>query len=193
MDGAASGKIANIGIITEIARALLVPAQLGGGIRDIATVDALLKAGVERVIISTAAVESPSFVKEVCKRYPESVIIALDARNGKIATHGWRQETDITAIDFARSMMHFGVKRFMYTDVNRNATLTEPNFAAIFELVQALQLPVIASGGVSSLTHLRMLRKIGVEGTVVGKALYTGSIDYRLAVSELSKESRQLI
>jgi phosphoribosylformimino-5-aminoimidazole carboxamide ribotide isomerase len=188
LDGAASGDIANISIITEIAGALLIPTQVGGGIRNIDTVEKLLRAGVERVIISTAAVENPSFVKEAGKRFPESVVIALDARDGKIATHGWQKETDIAAVDFARSMVRLGVKRFIYTDVNRNATLTEPNFTAIFELVQALKLPVIASGGISTLAHLKMLRKIGVEGAVVGKALYTGNIEYKLALDELSKK-----
>jgi len=188
LDGAASGDIVNINIINEIAGALLIPTQVGGGIRNIATVEKLLRAGVERVIISTAAVEDPPFVKEAGKRFPGSIVIALDARDGKIATHGWQQETDIAAVDFARSMAGLGVRRFIYTDVNRNATLTEPNFTAIFELVRALKLPVIASGGISTLAHLQMLRKIGVEGAIVGKALYTGNIDYKLALDELSKK-----
>ena len=152
-----------------------------------ATVEKLLKAGVERVIISTAAVEDPPFVRDAVKRFPGSLVIAIDARDGKIATHGWQQDTGITAVDFARSMVQLGIKRFIYTDVNRNATLTEPNFSAIFELVQALKLPVLASGGITTLAHLKMLRKIGVEGAIVGKALYTGNIDYKQAIDELSK------
>lgn len=187
LDGAASGDIVNIRIIDEIAAALLIPTQVGGGIRNIATVERLLRAGVERVIISTAAVEDPQFVRDAGKRFPESLVIAIDARDGRIATHGWQKDTGIVAVDFARSMARLGVKRFIYTDVNRNATLTEPNFSAIFELVQALKLPVIASGGISTLSHLKMLRKIGVEGAVVGKALYTGNIDYKQALDELSK------
>lgn len=153
-----------------------------------ATVERLLRAGVERVIISTAAVEDSQFVKDAGKRFPESLVIAIDARDGKIATHGWQKDTDIVAVDFARSMARLGVKRFIYTDVNRNATLTEPNFSAIFELVQALKLPVIASGGISTLAHLKMLRQIGVEGAIVGKALYTGNIDYKQALDEMSKQ-----
>lgn len=187
LDGAASGDIVNIRIIDEIAAALLIPTQVGGGIRNIATVERLLRAGVERVIISTAAVEDPQFVRDAGKRFPESLVIAIDARDGRIATHGWQKDTGIVAVDFARSMARLGVKRFIYTDVNRNATLTEPNFSAIFELVQALKLPVIASGGISTLSHLKMLRKIGVEGAIVGKALYTGNIDYKQALDELSK------
>jgi phosphoribosylformimino-5-aminoimidazole carboxamide ribotide isomerase len=187
LDGAASGDIVNIRIIDEIAAALLIPTQVGGGIRNIATVERLLRAGVERVIVSTAAVEDPQFVRDAGKRFPESLVIAIDAREGRIATHGWQKDTGILAVDFARSMARLGVKRFVYTDVNRNATLTEPNFSAIFELVQALKLPVIASGGISTLSHLKMLRKIGVEGAIVGKALYTGNIDYKQALDELSK------
>jgi len=187
LDGAASGDIVNIRIIDEIAAALLIPTQVGGGIRNIATVERLLRAGVERVIVSTAAVEDPPFVRDAGKRFPESLVIAIDARDGRIATHGWQKDTGILAVDFARSMARLGVKRFIYTDVNRNATLTEPNFSAIFELVQALKLPVIASGGISTLSHLKMLRKIGVEGAIVGKALYTGNIDYKQALDEMSK------
>lgn len=188
LDGAASGDIVNIRIIDEIAAALLIPTQVGGGIRNIATVERLLRAGVERVIVSTAAVEDPQFVRDAGKRFPESLVIAIDARDGRIATHGWQKDTGIVAVDFARSMARLGIKRFIYTDVNRNATLTEPNFSAIFELVQALKLPVIASGGISTLSHLKMLRKIGVEGAIVGKALYTGNIDYKQALDELSKQ-----
>ena len=187
LDGAASGDIVNIRIIDEIAAALLIPTQVGGGIRNIATVERLLRAGVERVIVSTAAVEDPQFVRDAGKRFPESLVIAIDAREGRIATHGWQKDTGIVAVDFARSMARLGIKRFVYTDVNRNATLTEPNFSAIFELVQALKLPVIASGGISTLSHLKMLRKIGVEGAIVGKALYTGNIDYKQALDEMSK------
>lgn len=145
---------------------------------------------MERVILSTAAVEDPQFVKDAAKRFPGSVVIAIDARDGKIATHGWQKDTNIGAVDFARSMTQLGIKRFIYTDVNRNATLTEPNFSAIFELVQALKLPVIASGGISTLAHLKMLRKIGTEGAIVGKALYTGNIDYKQALDELSKPEK---
>jgi phosphoribosylformimino-5-aminoimidazole carboxamide ribotide isomerase len=182
---AASGDTANIGIINEIASALLIPTQVGGGIRDLLRVEKLLRAGVERVIISTAAVEDPDFVKAAVKRFPDSIVIAIDVRDGKISTHGWQTDTGIAAVDFARSMVRLGVKRFIYTDANRNATLTEPNFTGIFELVQALKLPVIASGGISTLAQLKMLKKIGVEGAIVGKAIYTGNIDYKQALDEI--------
>ncbi len=147
----------------------------------------LLKAGIERVILSTAAVEDSQLVKEACYSFGDSLVVAIDARNGYIATHGWQKDTDIEAVDFAYSMARLGVKRFIYTDINRNATLTEPNFSAIFELVSRVRLPVIASGGISSISHLKLLQHLGVEGAIVGKALYTGNIDFKKALNALSQ------
>jgi phosphoribosylformimino-5-aminoimidazole carboxamide ribotide isomerase len=144
----------------------------------------MLKAGVERVILGTAAVEDPELIKQACQRFRESIIVGIDARDGYISTHGWRQETELKAIEFAQSMVKLGVRRFIYTDINRDGTLTEPNFSAIAELVNAVR-PVIASGGVSSLNHLRMLKSLGVEGAIVGKALYTGDIDLKQALATI--------
>jgi len=165
---------------------ILIPTQLGGGIRRLETVEQLLKAGIERVILSTAAVEDPELVKEACHNYSESIIVSIDAREGYISIHGWRQETELRAVEFAQSMVKLGVKRFIYTDINRDGTLTEPNFAAIFELVNALRLPIIAAGGISSLNHLKMLKQLGVEGAIIGKALYTGDINLKQALAAIS-------
>jgi len=186
LDGAATGELCNLDIITEIASAVLVPTQLGGGIRQLETVEQLLKAGIERVILSTAAVENPKLIEEACHKFSESIIISIDAWQGKIAIHGWRQETELKAIEFAKSMIKLGVKRFIYTDIGRDGTLTEPNFAAISELVNAIRRPVIAAGGISSLNHLRMLKSLGVEGAIVGKALYTGDINLKQAIAAIS-------
>ncbi len=146
----------------------------------------MLKAGIERVILGTAAVEDPTLVKEACRRFSESIIVAIDTREGWVATHGWQQDTRLGAIELAQSMVPLGVKRFIYTDINRDGTLTEPNFAAFAELVNAIKLPVIASGGISSLTHLRMLKQLGAEGAIVGKALYTGDINLKQALDTVS-------
>jgi len=162
-----------------------VPIQLGGGIRQLETVKQLLKAGIERVIISTAAVEDPQTVQEVCHKFSESIIVSIDVRERHIATHGWRQDTGLEAIEFAKSMVQLGVKRFIYTDISRDGTLTEPNFTAIFELVNTIRLPVIAAGGISSLNHLRILKQLGVEGAIVGKALYTGDINLKQALAAI--------
>jgi len=182
LDGAARGELGNLGIITQIAHAVLVPTQLGGGIRRLEMVEQLLKAGIERVILSTAAVEEPGMVKEACRNFSECIIVSIDAREGYVATHGWRQETELKAVDCAQSMVQLGVKRFIYTDISRDGTLTEPNFAAIFELVNAIGLPIIAAGGISSLNHLKMLKQLGVEGAIIGKALYTGDINLKQAL-----------
>jgi phosphoribosylformimino-5-aminoimidazole carboxamide ribotide isomerase len=146
----------------------------------------MLKAGIERVILGTAAVEDPGLVKQACQKFRESIIVAIDARDGYISTHGWRQETGLAALEFAQSMVKLGVRRFIYTDINRDGTLTEPNFSAIAELVNTVRRPVIASGGISSLNHLMMLKSLGVEGTIVGKALYTGDINLKQALATIS-------
>ena len=143
----------------------------------------MLKAGVDRVILGTAAVEDPGLVKEVCHKFSASIIISIDAREGQIATHGWRQETGLTATKFVKSMVELGAERFIYTDINRDGTLTEPNFAAIAELIEAVRLPVIAAGGITTLNHLQMLKKLGAEGVVIGKALYTGDINLKQAMA----------
>jgi phosphoribosylformimino-5-aminoimidazole carboxamide ribotide isomerase len=183
LDGAAAGELQNLGIIEQIASAILIPAQLGGGIRQLETVRELLKAGIDRVILGTAAVEDPGLVEEVCRKFGASVIVSIDAWEGQIATHGWRQETKLTTVEFARSMVELGVGRFIYTDISRDGTLTEPGFAAIAELIDAVRLPVIAAGGISTLNHLQMLKKLGAEGAIVGKALYTGDINLKRAIA----------
>ena len=146
----------------------------------------MLKAGIERVILGTAAVEDPELIKQACQRFRESIIVGIDARDGYISTHGWCQETGLAALEFAQSMVKLGVRRFIYTDINRDGTLTEPNFSAIAELVNTVRRPVIASGGISSLNHLMMLKSLGVEGTIVGKALYTGDINLKQALATIS-------
>jgi len=186
LDGAATGELYNLDILKEIASAILVPTQLGGGIRQLETIEQLLKAGIERVILGTAAVEDPELIKEACRKFSESIIVGIDAREGYIAIHGWRQETELKAVEFARSMVQLGVKRFIYTDISRDGTLTEPNFVAITELVTTIGLPIIASGGISSLIHLKMLKSLGVEGAIVGKALYTGDINLKQALATVS-------
>ena len=186
LDGAASGEPGNLDIIKQIAGALLIPTQLGGGIRDLDTIERLLKAGIERVILGTAAVENPDLVAAACRRFSESIVVGLDTREGRVATHGWREETEIGAIDLARSMARLGVGRFIYTDITRDGTLTEPNFTAFAELVEAIRLPVIASGGISSLVHLKMLKQLGAEGAIVGRALYTGDINLKQALATVN-------
>ncbi|MCL0057804.1 1-(5-phosphoribosyl)-5-[(5-phosphoribosylamino)methylideneamino]imidazole-4-carboxamide isomerase [Dehalococcoidales bacterium] len=186
LDGAAGGELYNLEIIKEVASAVLVPIQLGGGIRQLETVEQLLKAGIERVILTTAAVENPKLIEQASGKFSDSIIVSIDAREGHIATHGWRQQTRLKTIEFAQSMVKLGVKRFIFTDITRDGTLTEPNFTAIFELVNTIRAPIIAAGGISSLNHLRMLKQLGVEAAIIGKALYTGDINLKQALAAVS-------
>jgi phosphoribosylformimino-5-aminoimidazole carboxamide ribotide isomerase len=186
LDGAVTGDLHNLDIITEIANALLIPTQTGGGIRRLATIEQLLKAGVDRIILGTAAVEDPTLVKEACRNFSESIIVGIDTWEGLVAIHGWQQRTELRALEFARSMVELGVKRFIYTDISRDGTLTEPNLTAIAELVNTIRLPILAAGGISSLTHLALLERLGVEGAIVGKALYTGNINLKEALAKVN-------
>ena len=186
LDGAAAGELGNLDIIREIASAVLIPVQVGGGIRQLETVEQLLKAGVERIILGTAAVEAPELVGEACRKFRQSVIVGVDAREGYLATHGWRQETGLEVMEFTKSMVQRGVKRFIYTDISRDGTLTEPNFTTIFELITEIRLPIIAAGGISSLGQLKVLKQLGAEGAIVGKALYTGDINLKQALASIS-------
>jgi len=186
LDGAATGEVCNLDIINELANAILIPTQLGGGIRHLETIKQLLTAGIDRVILGTAAVEDRELIQEACRSYRESIIVSIDAREGYIAIRGWQQQTQIKTIDFARSMVELGVRRFIYTDITRDGTLTEPNFTAIFELINEVKLPIIAAGGISSLNHLVLLKKLGVEGAIVGRALYTGDIILKQALAAVN-------
>ncbi len=186
LDGARSGQLANYEVIKNIAQAVSVPVQVGGGIRQLSMVEKLLKSEVDRVILGTSAVENPEMVVEAVKRFGTSIAVGIDARDGYISTRGWRQDTAHKALDFAQSIIKLGVKRLIYTDINRDGTLTEPNFSAIFELIDSVRVPVVASGGISVLNHLKILKRLGAEGAIIGKALYTQDINLKQAVEQLS-------
>ena len=183
LDGAAQGELGNKDIIRNIAQVLFVPSQLGGGLRDLDTIREVLKMGIERVILGTVAVENPELVKEACRRFNDYIIVSIDSRDGKVATHGWRKESGWETVAFAEHLTGLGVRRFVYTDIVRDGTLTEPNFAAISELIHAVRAPVIAAGGISSVLHLKMLKQLGAEGAIIGKALYTGDINLKEALA----------
>ena len=187
LDGAATGELYNLDIIKEIASALLIPTQLGGGIRHLETVKQMLQAGIERIVFGTVAVEDPKLVEDACRSFGERIIVGVDAREGYIAIRGWRQQTELEVMEFVRSMVKRGVKRFIYTDIGRDGTLTEPDFTTVSEVVNAIRLPIIASGGISSLSHLKLLKQLGVEAAIVGKALYTGDIDLKQAMAAISQ------
>lgn len=189
LDGAADGEPRHLPLIGQIAAALQIPVQVGGGIRRMETIGRYMEAGVKRVVLGTAAVENPELVKEACHTFGEAVVLGVDARDGFVAVHGWKDRTSVLAADMIGQMETLGVQRFIYTDVARDGTLTEPNFQAIAELVAKAKSPIIASGGVTSLDHLVRLSLLGVEGAIIGRALYTGDIRLDEAVAALSKSS----
>ncbi|MSQ05722.1 MAG: 1-(5-phosphoribosyl)-5-[(5-phosphoribosylamino)methylideneamino]imidazole-4-carboxamide isomerase [Dehalococcoidia bacterium] len=177
LDGAAQGVQVNLPVIRSILVQLTIPVQVGGGVRDAATADALLAAGADRVVLGTVAVENPMLVEQLCRRHgSQRVVVAIDARDGQVATRGWRETTSVSAVVLADEMVALGVCRLLYTDIARDGTLTGPNVAANAALVRQTGLAVQASGGVSSLEHIRQLKVAGVEGVVMGQALYTGAI-----------------
>ena len=186
LDGAATGDLCNLSTIDRIAKKVDIPLQVGGGIRRMKTIEQLLKVGIKRVILGTTAVENPEFIREVCSNFGEAIIIGIDARDGYICTRGWLEKTDLKAVTFAREMERAGARRIIYTDISRDGTLTEPNFEATAELMGETSLPVIASGGVSLVSHLERLNELGVEGAIVGRALYTGGIKLKEALNAIS-------
>ena len=185
LDGAATGKLCHLPVIGEIAMAINIPLQVGGGIRQMESIAKLLDAGVERVILGTVAVANPEVITEACHHFGDAVIVGIDARDGYVAVHGWQRETTITASELIQQMTALGARRFIYTDILRDGTLTQPNFEAIAELASKTSLPIIASGGVTSISDLTKLSQLGVEGAIVGKALYTGDIKLEEALAAL--------
>lgn len=183
LDGAAGGEPRNMAIVEGIVKQIGIPVQLGGGIRDEAKVAKLLAIGVARVILGTVAVENPELVRRLCQKYGEAIVVGIDARDGRVATHGWKKGTEVMALELGREMAALGVRRIIYTDIKRDGTLTEPGFEAIAEMVKGVDIPIIAAGGISALSHLKKLKELGVGGAIVGKALYTGDIDLREALA----------
>lgn len=185
LDGAKAGHPVNLQAIEAIVRAVDVPIQVGGGLRDFTSVATLLKLGVQRVILGTVAVEQPALVRELCQAFPDQIVVGIDARNGLVATRGWLETSEIAAIDLAQQMTTFGITTIIYTDIHRDGTLQGPNLAALRELASNVAVPVIASGGMSSVTDLLSLlalEPLGVTGAIVGRALYTGDISLKDAL-----------
>ena len=173
LDGAAGGKPVNLEVTSEIIRQLTIPVQVGGGVRDEATAESLLATGADRIVIGTAAVEDPTFVEALCNHHGGSrVVVAVDARDGQVAIKGWTEQSPLSSLQLARRMSGLGVQRLLYTDISRDGTLTEPNFTATADLVRNTGMAVLASGGVTSLDQIRSLADTGVEGVILGRALY---------------------
>ncbi|MEQ3626062.1 MAG: 1-(5-phosphoribosyl)-5-[(5-phosphoribosylamino)methylideneamino]imidazole-4-carboxamide isomerase [Celeribacter sp.] len=187
LNGAFAGRPVNAAAVEAILSAVDVPVQLGGGIRDMETIDAWLQKGLARVILGTVAVENPDLVREAARVFPGQVAVGLDARNGKVATRGWAEETDVDVTDLARQFEDAGIAAIIYTDINRDGAMQGPNIDATAALARAVSIPVIASGGVSSLDDLIALRDCGagLNGAISGRALYDGALDLGTALTAL--------
>ncbi len=187
LNGAFAGAPVNAAAVEEILARVTVPCQLGGGIRDMATIETWLSKGLARVILGTVAVENPALVREAAAAFPGKVAVGIDARNGKVATKGWAEETDLLVTNLAQSFEDAGVAAIIYTDILRDGAMQGPNIKATEALARAVTIPVIASGGVASLADLTALRDTGViAGAISGRALYDGAIDLTQALKALA-------
>ncbi len=192
LDGAFAGKPVNARAVAAIRKAIKIPMQLGGGIRDLATVDKWLSEGITRVIIGTAAVRDPDFVKAAAKKFPGKVAVGIDARAGKVAVSGWAEETQLEAVELARLFENGGVAAIVYTDVERDGMMQGLNLDATIALAESVSIPVIASGGLASIDDVRALvapRAKKLAGAIAGRALYDGGLDAKAALAIL-REAR---
>lgn len=185
LDGALKGHGVNAEIIKNICKSVSVPVQTGGGIRTIEDIEAKLACGIRRVIIGTKAVSSPEFIKEAVEKYGDKIVIGIDAKDGYVAVEGWEKCSEFTAVEFAKQMAALGVKTIVYTDIATDGTLQGPNLAAMEEMAKSVDADIIASGGVGSLEHITSLVPTGVEGVIVGRALYTGNVDLKKAIESV--------
>lgn len=187
LNGAFAGEPVNGDAVRSILESASIPLQLGGGIRDMAGIENWLNRGVTRVILGTVAVEDPNLVREAAISFPGQVAVGLDARGGRVATRGWAEETDLTVTDLAKRFEDAGIAAIIYTDIDRDGAMGGPNVKATAKLARAVNVPVIASGGVSSLADLTALRDTGViSGTISGRALYDGALDLKEALAALT-------
>ena len=185
LDGALKGHGVNAEKIKEICESVSVPVQTGGGIRTMADIEAKLECGISRVIIGTKAVSDSEFVKEAVAKYGDKIVIGIDAKDGMVAVEGWEKTSDFTAVEFAKKMVSLGVKTIVYTDIATDGTLAGSNVEAMREMADAVDADIIASGGIGSLDDILSLKDTGVEGVIVGKALYTNRVDLKEAVEKV--------
>ena len=193
LNGAFEGRPVNRAAVESILAAVAIPAQLGGGIRDMATISAWLEAGVARVILGTAAVKNPELVRAACREFPGRVALGIDARGGRVAVEGWAEVSEIEALDLARRFADAGAAAIVYTDIARDGVLQGVNVEATADLARATDVPVIASGGVADLADIEALMaaaRDGIQGAIIGRALYDGRIDAAAALDLVTAAER---
>ncbi len=193
LNGAFEGRPVNRAAVEAILAAIAIPAQLGGGIRDMATISAWLEAGVARVILGTAAVKNPELVRAACREFPGQIALGIDARGGRVAVEGWAEVSEIEALDLARRFADAGAAAIVYTDIARDGVLQGVNVEATAELARATEVPVIASGGVADLADIEALMAAasdGIQGAIIGRALYDGRIDAAAALDLVTAAER---
>ena len=183
LDGAFTGTQKNFSRILEIRKAVKMFIEVGGGIRDITTVDKLISAGINRVIIGTSAIEDAQFLIDACNKFPGKIFVGIDAKDGKVAVKGWEEVSSINAMELAKRVEMIGVAGIIYTDISRDGMLTGPNLTALTDMVKIVNIPVIASGGIANIEDIRNLLKIeNLWGAITGKAIYSGSLDLKEAI-----------
>ena len=183
LDGAVAGHPVNLPAIEAIGAAVGIPIQLGGGLRSLENLESAFAAGISRTILGTVALEQPELVAAAAARWGNAIAVGLDARDGKLATRGWLDQSDVLAVDVAQALQNVGVRHFIFTDIRRDGTLSGPNVESLQELITAVDAGVIASGGVGSLADLEAAREIGAAGAIVGRALYDGRVDLSEAIA----------
>ncbi len=176
LDGARDGRLANREAVASILSAVQIPCEIGGGIRDDESIRALLDLGLDRLVIGTKAIKEPDWFRDVCRRYPGKLALGIDARNGRVATDGWLETSDLAATDLARQFSQEPIAAIIYTDIAKDGMLSGPNFAAMKEMKDATILPVIASGGVTTADDVKQLAKIELAGCIIGRTLYEGRL-----------------
>ena len=188
LDGAREGEPINIEIISKIISSVLVPVQIGGGIRSLGVAERLVSLGADRVMIGTVAVKQPELVEQLCSAIsPESVVISVDARDGYLASDGWTNISNLTTTTLVSKLSKLGAVRFMHTDIDRDGTLTAPNFNAIKTMLTSKAKNLLVAGGISTIEHLAQLSQLGVEGAILGTSIYTGRIDFQKAINVIRK------
>jgi phosphoribosylformimino-5-aminoimidazole carboxamide ribotide isomerase len=187
LDGARQGTSYNDEAIRSICEAVKIPVQTGGGIRTMRDIEHKLSLGVTRVILGTVAIKNPELVKEAVKNYADKIVVGIDAMNGRVAVEGWEQVSDVSAMDLCLKMKNFGVKTIIYTDISKDGMMIGPNIDTTKELIEATNLDIIASGGVSTLKDLENVSMIGAQGAIIGKALYQGSLSLTDVISKFER------